>query len=115
MAQGWPDQDGADELRDDATLLLAVPTRSGTSPLEPNDPDGEEIHPGGLASQPTLSRMVATLSSTENRAGPREGLLVSAGRRVRAENRGQTSRCWRAWRTGIAPWPTWPACAATRC
>ena len=92
MAQGWPDQDDADDLRDDATMRLAVSTRSGTSPLEPNDPDSEDIHPEGLASQPTLSRMVQTLSSEENRAVLREGLLVSAGRRIRAENRGHRLR-----------------------
>jgi hypothetical protein len=89
MAQGWRDQDDADTLRDDPVLRLAVSERRGTSPLDgpPVGEDGAPVRDGtphGLASQPTLSRMVGYLSTEENRAVLREALVVGAGRRIRA-------------------------------
>ena len=54
MAQGWTDADDADWLRDDPILRLSVSDRRGQSPLREAD-DGA---PEGLASQPTLSRLI---------------------------------------------------------
>lgn len=86
-AMGWRDQDDADTLRNDPALRVAVSGRRGTAPLEPSpDGDDEPRVPDGLASQPTLSRLVRMLSSAENRATLREGITVAAGRRIRAMN-----------------------------
>src|SRR5262245_18940613 len=38
LAQGWRDQDNADELRHDAALRLAASSRKGTSPLKRRAP-----------------------------------------------------------------------------
>ncbi|MEO7327996.1 MAG: IS1380 family transposase [Minicystis sp.] len=99
LAQGWRDQDDADALRDDAALRLAVSDRRGTAPLETRKSrdDGEPLSknplsPDGLASQPTLSRFVAMLSTTHNRSGLRLGLLEIAARRLRAERDGHRRR-----------------------
>lgn len=81
-AQGWVDQDDATQLRDDPVLRLAVSSRRGVSPLE--EVDGKPV---GLASQPTLSREVATLSSEANRSALRDALVVLAARRLRAAGR----------------------------
>ncbi len=50
LGQGWRDQDDADALRYDAGLRLAASGARGTTPLS------DETH---LASQPTLSRLIA--------------------------------------------------------
>lgn len=89
MVQGWRDQDDAGTLRDDPVLRVAVSTRRGTSPLDtvPLTEDGSPVDDGvphGLASQPTLSRMIRNLSMLENRAVLQEALVVGAGRRIRA-------------------------------
>jgi hypothetical protein len=98
IAQGWRDRDDADALRDDAALRLAVSTRRGISPLlnpereEGAAPSKNPPVPEGLASQPTLSRLVRELASTENRSVVREALLEAAARRVRAGRGGHRMR-----------------------
>jgi len=80
LAQGWQDQDDADLLRYDPVLRLAVSQRRGLSPLQ--SPGERERIPGGLASQPTLSRLVQVLSSPEQRAVLRQALLTLPARRI---------------------------------
>ena len=98
IAQGWRDRDDADALRDDAALRLAVSTRRGISPLlNPEREEGEAPSknppvPEGLASQPTLSRLVRELASEENRSVLRESLLEAAARRVKAGRGGHRMR-----------------------
>ena len=58
FGQGWHDQDDADALRYDAGLRLAASGSRGVTPLS------TEAH---LASQPTLSRLIALLSTPEAR------------------------------------------------
>ena len=65
----------ANELRFDPALRIAVSNRRGLAPLN----DKEET----LASQPTLSRLLGTLSSEENLAVLEDGLFDSAVRAVR--------------------------------
>jgi Transposase DDE domain group 1 len=95
---GWRDQDDADELRDDAVLRLAVSTRRGVSALKKRPREEGEVphrnppHPDGLASQPTLSRMMGTLASDDNRAVLRASLLEVASRRIRSQRRGHRPR-----------------------
>lgn len=91
LGQGWRDQDDADALHDDAALRLAVSDRRGTGPLETRGGgDNDEplpknpVVPDGLASQPTLSRLLGMLSSAQHRSVLRRGLLEMAARRVRA-------------------------------
>lgn len=71
QAQGWTEQRDVELLRGDPALRLAVSSRAGLTPLGT----------GGLASQPTLSRLLAALSSRENRSGLSRLLLDVAGRR----------------------------------
>ncbi len=80
LAQGWQDQDDADLLRHDPVMRLAVSQRRGTSPLQ-RPAEGARI-PDGLASQPTLSRLVQVLSPPKQRAGLRQALLELATRRI---------------------------------
>lgn len=98
LAQGWRDQDDADALRDDAAMRLAVSNRRGISPLlmRPREagvplPKNPEV-PDGLASQPTLSRLVQTLSDERNRRVLREALLEVAARRIKAGREGHRMR-----------------------
>lgn len=79
FAQGFQDQDDVDWLRDDPVLRLAVSDRRGTAPLQ--KPTESERAPDGLASQPTLSRLVRALSSERQRQALREGLFQAAARR----------------------------------
>ncbi len=74
LGQGWRDQDDADSLRYDAGLRLAASGSRGTTPLS------AETH---LASQPTLSRLIALLSTPANRSVLREAITELAGRRFR--------------------------------
>ena len=83
LAQGKKDQDDADFYRHDPVLRLSVSQRRGTSPLE-NAPECARV-PNGLASQPTLSRLVKALSTSEQRSVLRESLLVPPARRIRAQ------------------------------
>jgi len=92
LAQGWRDQDDADTLRHDPALRLAVSERRGLGPLERRERGRGEAVPDGLASQPTLSRLVAMLGARENRAVLRESLLEAAARRLRASRRGHRRR-----------------------
>jgi len=98
LAQGWRDQDDADALRGDAAMRLAVSSRRGISPLEtrPRE-EGRPLYrnpevPDGLASQPTLSRLVRTLSTEGNRPVLREALLEVAARRIKASRDGHRMR-----------------------
>ena len=90
LAQGWRDHDDADFLRDDPALRLAVSERGGISPLikRPRT-DGQRLSrnpdvPDGLASQPTLSRLVAMLADPFHRAVLRQALMETAARRMKA-------------------------------
>jgi hypothetical protein len=90
FAQGWEDQDDADHLRQDPALRASVSTRRGTGPLLPAPPEargpgGEPLVPEGLPSQPTLSRMVRSLATPENRVVLRQGLVEAAARRLELE------------------------------
>ncbi len=90
FAQGWRDQDDADLLRDDPVFRLAVSTRRGVTPLEmrPREEGKPLSHnpevPDGLASQPTLSRLMRVLATDENREVLRGSLVTAAARRVKA-------------------------------
>ncbi len=64
MAEGHKDQDDIDRLRNDPAFRLGVSERRGTFPLE----EAEGLVPNGLSSQPTQSRLIATLSQPENLA-----------------------------------------------
>ena len=94
LAQGWRDQDDADYLRDDAVMRVSVSTRRGVAPLEPPPEDSfeERRGPDGLASQPTLSRLLGCLSIERNRSVLRSSLLEIAGRRLRAMRGGSRAR-----------------------
>lgn len=98
LGQGWRDQDDADALRNDAVFRLAVSERRGVSPLETRErEEGRELSknppvPDGLASQPTLSRLVRMLSSEQNRKVLRGALLECAARRIRAMRGGHRQR-----------------------
>ncbi len=87
-ALGWRDQDDADFLRHDAALRVAVSDDRGVTPLA----DGDDATPGGLASQPTLSRLHEALSTEHNRKVLRSFLLEGAARRLRAGNGGHRQR-----------------------
>jgi hypothetical protein len=98
LAQGHRDQDDADLLRDDGVLRLAVSNRRGIGPLMRRQGiEGRELSknpevPDGLASQPTLSRLMRTLSSFGNRQVLREELTALAARRFRATRGGHRQR-----------------------
>ncbi|MCP3969950.1 MAG: IS1380 family transposase [Rhodobacteraceae bacterium] len=83
LGQGWRDQDDADALRHDAAMRLATSEARGTTPLD----DGNH-----LASQPTMSRLVAALSTAGNRRTLRRAIMVLAGRRLRAMRGGHRQR-----------------------
>jgi hypothetical protein len=87
LALGYADQDDADFLRDDPSLLVSVSDRRGLGPLLSGRVEGSPSReknppvPQHLASQPTMSRLVDMLSPEPQRAVLREGLLESAARR----------------------------------
>ena len=78
-AQGWSRQRDVDLLRDDPAFRLAVSMRRGDGPVRSPE-EGERV-PDGLASQATLSRLMAGLSSEENRGGLSRVLCEWAVRR----------------------------------
>jgi hypothetical protein len=98
LGQGWRDQDDADTLRADAVLRLAVSDRRGIGPLAPSPagagppPPKNPAVPAGLASQPTLSRLMRLLSTPANRRVLRDALLEGAARRIRGGRRGHRFR-----------------------
>ncbi len=77
LAQGWTDQRDADLLRADPALRVAVSRRRGTAPVR----GGAAGAASGLASQPTLSRLLAVLADPGNRQGLSTLLLRGAERR----------------------------------
>ena len=77
--QGWSRLQDADVLRHDPALRLAVSKRKGQGPLLPRQHARE---PEGLASQPTLSRLMAALSAFGNRAALVQVLRSWAAHRV---------------------------------
>ena len=79
-AQCRRDHADATMLRDDPAFRLAASGRAGTTPLAAGRV---------LASQPTLSRLVAMLSRGDNPEVLREGLARLAGWRLRARNGGR--------------------------
>ena len=80
IAQGWNDQDDADHLRNDPALRMAVSTRRGDHPLRTAEEYGEEkVVPEGLASQPTMSRLIETLAMSKNRDVLRSSLPQAVG------------------------------------
>ena len=83
LGQGWRDQDDADALRYDAGLRLAASGSRGATPLS------TETH---LASQPTLSRLIALLGTPANRNVLREAITELAGRRFRGLRGGHRQR-----------------------
>ncbi len=87
IAQGQRDGDDADRLGLDPALRLAVSQRRGIAPLLAFDPDQPDGDPHALPSQPTLSRLLRTLSSPHNRGVLRQGLLESAQRHLHARRR----------------------------
>lgn len=99
LGQGWHDQDDADLLRHDAALRLAVSDRQGVAAVVARPPrdDGRPLSknppvPDGLASQPTLSRLLHRLSSQSNRTVLRHALLEVAARRMQATRGGHRQR-----------------------
>lgn len=86
-ALGWRDQDDADFLRHDAALRVAVSDDRSVTPLVDSDSS-----PGGLASQPTLSRLHEALSTEHNRTVLRSFLMEGAARRLKAQNSGRRQR-----------------------
>ena len=89
LGQGWRDQSDADRLRDDPSLRVASDSRRGTAPLEQEQ---------GLASQPTLSRLLGTLSREDNLPVLHEAVtelacrrieMMEGGRRIKGKNRKQ--------------------------
>ena len=73
LGQGWRDQSDADRLRQDPSLRVASRTRRGPGALE----EGR-----GLASQPTLSRLLDTLSREENLPVLHQAVTELACRRI---------------------------------
>ncbi|MFB6368079.1 MAG: transposase, partial [Gemmatimonadota bacterium] len=80
QAQGWADLEDADQLRDDPVFRTAVSSRRQDRPVKPAR---EAREPEGLPSQPTLSRLLRTLSSEANREVLGEALREGADRRHR--------------------------------
>jgi len=81
LAQGWNDLADADGQRGDPLLQVAASGARGLGPLDQAPP-----------SQPTLSRLLATLATESNRGVLHEATLQLAGQRLRAANRGHRRR-----------------------
>jgi len=86
VSHGWGALTDVDVLRDDPVLRLSVSERRGDAPLRPQ-PE-EALVPDGLASQPTLSRLLYALSSRDNTAVLRRMLVETATRRLHAAGEG---------------------------
>ena len=80
-AQCRRDHNDAGVFGDDPAFRLGVSDRAGTAPLD-----------RGLASQPTLSRLVAALGKKKNADVLRDGLARFAGWRLRAMNGGRVPK-----------------------
>jgi len=80
LAQGWTDADDADHLRHDPVLRLAVSDRHQDAPLRTPETAGT---PDGLASQPTLSRLLAAASAPGNLLALEQANLHLAQQRCR--------------------------------
>ncbi|MEX2376859.1 MAG: IS1380 family transposase [Dehalococcoidia bacterium] len=85
LAQGWSRGSDVALLGRDPTLRLAISKRRSDHALR--EAVGRE--PEGLCSQATLSRLLAILSSAENRDGLRNVLLDAAERRYRTYGAGR--------------------------
>ena len=80
LAQGWTDADDADHLRHDPALRLAVSDRGQDAALRRPD----TVHtPDGLASQPTLSRLLAAATAPGNLLALEQANLFLAQQRCR--------------------------------
>lgn len=84
LSQGWRDLNDADTLRHDPVLRLSVSERGADAALRAAQPS--ERVPDGLASQPTLSRLLHALSSPENLSVLEAAVAETAIRRVHATN-----------------------------
>jgi hypothetical protein len=80
---GWRDQDDAGTLRFNPAVRLAIAETRGTAALSDDD---------HLPSQPTLSRLLETLSQPANLAILRQAVGELAGRRLRAMRRDHRRR-----------------------
>jgi hypothetical protein len=80
QVQGWSDLQDVDALRDDPVFRTAVSSRRQDRAVKPAR---EAREPDGLPSQPTLSRLLRTLSSEANREVLGEALREGADRRHR--------------------------------
>jgi hypothetical protein len=92
MALGHRAQDDLDRLRDDPSLRLSVSERSGDGPLRPQE-ETSRI-PDGLASQPTQSRLVEALSTTDNLSALHNALFdfaVAGHRALRRHDRARNA------------------------
>jgi hypothetical protein len=78
-AQGWSSQRDVDLLRHDPAFRLAVSQRKGQRALLPRQ---QALEPDGLASQPTLSRLMTGLAAPWNVEGLRDVLCSFAAHRV---------------------------------
>ena len=88
LVQGHRDQDDIDRLRDDPAFRLGVSERRGTRPIR----EEEGLVPDGLSSQPTQSRLVATLTLEENLALLGLALFGWAHRDIRATRKARARR-----------------------
>lgn len=88
LVQGHKDQDDIDRLRDDPAFRLGVSERRGTRPLK----EEEGLVPDGLSSQPTQSRLIATLTLEENLALLGLALFGWAHRDIRATRKTRARR-----------------------
>ena len=80
LAQGWTCADAADHLRDDPAFRLSVSDRRQDVPLRPpSTPHTAD----GLASQPTLSRLLAAAAEPGNLAVLKEANLRCAQQHCR--------------------------------
>lgn len=83
LSQGWRDLDDADVLRHDPAFRLSVSERGTDAPLRTPK---QELVADGLASQPTLSRLLQALSGPQNLAVLETAISEAATRRVQAVN-----------------------------
>ena len=79
LMQGWTNSDDADFLRDDPAFRIAVSERRQDAPLR--TPEGACV-PDGLASQPTLSRLLETMTRERNELVLQEANLFCAQQRL---------------------------------